>query len=276
MNSRMQGFERDTLMAVLKGKPMWLVHVVANALLIVAFFYWTRIPEESGLQFALTVVSGLLIAFVTLWLHSATFDYFRAESEYSLKNSLRRSAARVPAFLLWAVIFGVVLWLIGQLWNYDEQIGGWARHSLPEFVRRGISPRSVLSAISGLVCLLYFFLWPILFLPVGAQVAVKHFPGFYSAATLRPLREWRFWVLYFVCFAIGAYAPYRLAWMTPTPAKISTLNQQTWSMVFRLGVGYLLVVTAWLVLCAAIMRASNGETALVSEPEPEPITAPMA
>jgi hypothetical protein len=275
MNSRRQGFERDTMMAVVNGKPMWLVHVVANALLIVAFFYWTRIPEESGLQFALTVVSGLLIAFVTLWLHSATFDYLRPESKYSLKDSLRRSAARVPAFLLWSVIFGVVLWLIGQLWNYDEQIGGWARHSLPGFLRSVVTPRSAFSATFWLIWLLYFFLWPILFLPVGAQVAVKHFSGFHSVAAFRPLREWRFWVVYFVCFTIGAYVPYRLAWMTPTPTKVSTLNAQTWSMVFRLGIGYLLMVTAWLALCAAIMRASDGEATLVSEPEP--ITAaPMA
>lgn len=271
MNSRMQGFERDTLRAVVNSKRVWSVHVLVNALLMVVFFYWTRIPEDSALLFALTVGSGLLMAFVTLWLHSATFDYFRSESEHSWKESLRRSAARVPAFLLWAVIFGAILWLIGQLWNYDEQIGGWARHSVPGFLRRVVTPRSLFRATSGSVWVLYFFLWPILFLPVGAQVAVKNFSGFYNAAALRPLRELRFWVVYFVCFMIGAYVPYRLAWMIPT--KVSTLNQQTWSMVFRLGIGYLLLVTAWLVLCAAIMRASDGETTLVSEPKTEPITA---
>ena len=56
-----------------------------------------------------------------------------------------------------------------------------------------------------------------------------------------------------------------------TPTKPSALNEQTWSMVIRLGVGYLLMVTAWLVLCAAIMRASDGGAELASEAEPEPI-----
>src|SRR5712692_4504018 len=129
MNPRMQGFERDILTAVVTSKRVWLVHVVVNALLMVAFFYWTRIPEESGLQFALTVTSGLLIVFVPLWLHSATFDYFRPAAGRSLRGSLRHCVLRVPAFLLWSAIFGVVLWLLGQLWGYDEQIGGWARHS---------------------------------------------------------------------------------------------------------------------------------------------------
>jgi len=273
MSSRMQGFERYTLLSVVNSKGVWLVHVVTNALLMVAFFYWTRIPEESGLQFGLTVVSGLLIAFVTLWLHSATLDYFRP-AKHSVKELLRRSAASVPAFLVWSVIFGLGLWLIGQLWSYDEQAGGWLRHLLPGFLRRAVTPRSAFSATSWVVWFLYFFFWPIFWLPVGGQVAVKNFRGFLSAAAFRPLRELRFWIVYSVCFVIGAYVPYQLVWMTPT--KPSTLNEQTWSMVVRFGVAYLLMVTAWLVLCAAIMRASNGDEAPATEPEPKPIAVAPA
>lgn len=267
MISHMQGFERYTLMSVANSKRVWLVHVVANALLMVAFFYWTRIPEASGLQFALTVVSGVLIAFVALWLHSATFDYFRP-AKHNLKELFRRSAARVPAFLVWSVIFGLGLWLIGQLWSYDEQAGGWLRHLLPAFLRRVVKPRSAFSASSWVVWFLYFFFWPILWLPVGGQVAVKNFRGFLSAAAFRPLRELRFWIVYFVCFVIGAYVPCKLVWMTPT--KPSTLTEQTWSMVARFGVGYLLVVTTWLVLCAAIMRASDSDEEPAAEPESKP------
>ena len=109
MSSHMQSFERDTLGAVLSSKWVWLAHVVANALLMIAFFYWTRIPEETGWQFALTIIGGLAIAFVTLWLHSATFDYFNLASERCFRQSLRSSVARIPAFLIWAVIFDFVL-----------------------------------------------------------------------------------------------------------------------------------------------------------------------
>ena len=255
MSSHMQGFERDTLAAVLSSKRVWLAHVITNALLMIAFFYWTRISEETGWQFALTIIGGLAIAFVTLWLHSATFDYFRLASERCFRKSLRSSVARILAFVIWTVIFGLVLWLIGQWWNYDEQTGGWARHSLPLFLRRQITPRTMFSASHWFVWFLYFFLWPILFFPVAAQVAVRNFRGFYSTAAFRPVREVRFWLTYLVCFVIGAYVPYTLAWMVPR--KPSPLNEQTWSMVFRLGFGYLLLVTAWVVLCAAILRASD-------------------
>jgi hypothetical protein len=96
-----------------------------------------------------------------------------------------------------------------------------------------------------------------LFLPVGAQVAAKNFRGFFSAAAFRPIRELRFWIAYVVCFLIGAYLPYTLAWMVPQ--KPSSLIAQAASMTGRLGFGYLLAVTAWVVLCAAIVRA-GGET----------------
>ena len=269
MSSHMQGFERDTLAAVLSSKRLWLAHVITNALLMIAFFYWTRIPEETGWQFALTIIDGFAIAFVTLWLHSATFDYFSLASERCFRKSLRSSVARIPAFLIWTVIFGFVLWLIGQLWDYDQQIGGWARHALPLFLRGRITPRTMFSASHWFVWFLYFFLWPILFLPLGAQVGVKNFRGFYNAAAFRPVREVRFWLTYLICFVIGAYMPYTLAWMVPR--KPSPLNEQTWSMALRLGFGYLLLVTAWVILCAAIMRASDGDGESVtthSEAEP--------
>jgi hypothetical protein len=111
--------------------------------------------------------------------------------------------------------------------------------------------------------------WPIVFLPVGAQVATKNFRGFLSAAGLRPVCELRFWIVYFVCFLIGAYLPFTLAWMLPR--KPSPLSAQAWSMALRLGVGYVLLVTAWIVLCAAIMRASGGEEPDTIEPETAPV-----
>jgi hypothetical protein len=266
MTRRMQGFEHDTLTAIIHGKRVWLLHLVTNALLIAAFFYWTRIPEETKLQFAFTVVSGFGIIFLMMWLHSATFDYFRMPSSGRVRDSLRRSVAHVPAFLVWSIIFGIVLWLIGQLGIYDEQAGGWIRHMLPAFLRRHVTPRSAFSAISWVGWFLYFFLLPILFLPVGAQVAERGFRGFFAARGFRPIRLLRFWLAYFVCFVVGAYVPYELAWMIPR--KPSPLNEQTWSMVTRLGAGYVFLITAWLLLCAAITRASDDGPEVLREPEP--------
>lgn len=268
MSTDTRGFEIDTLSAVLSSKRVWLVHVIANALLLIAFFYWIRIPEETGWEVMLTVLGGLAIAFITLWLHSATFDFFSLASEQRFLVSLKRSVTRIPAFLLWAIIFALGIWLIGQLWTYDEQAGGYACHSLPGLMRKKVTPRGMFSAAHWAVWFVYFFLWPILLLPIGGQVAVKNIRAFFSAPAFRPIRRWRFWLAYAVCFVIGAYVPYYLAWMVPR--KSSPLTDQTWGMVLRLGFGYLLLVTAWFALCAAIMRASEGHD-VVENIEPAPV-----
>jgi hypothetical protein len=175
----------------------------------------------------------------------------------------------LPAFLLWILIFGLVLWWIGGLWSYGVQAGGYVRHLLPQAMRSAIAPTPAFSAMQWLVLFLQFFLWPILALPVGAQVAAKGFRGFISTAAFRPVREVRYWLTYLVCFAIGAYVPYRLAWMVPR--KPSPMSGQEWSMALRLGFGYLLLITAWLVLCAAIMRASKGVEADTAGTKPPTI-----
>jgi hypothetical protein len=255
----MRNFERGAFKAVVGGRQVWLIHLVANAAFLVAFFYWTQIPEETGLQFAFSCISGLLIAGIALWLHCATFDYFGVEGERNFKRSLHRSASRMFPFLIWAVVFGAVLWLITNLWDYDQQIGGWLRHLLPGLLRRRVSPRPVMAVVSGLIFFLCFFLWPLLFLPVGARVGDRGFRGFVSSRALHPIRSFRFWLIYAICFFLGAYLPFKLAWMTPSPSSLSSLSQQTWSMVLRLGLGYVLLVTAWLVLCATITHASGDE-----------------
>lgn len=248
------GIERDSIMAVLESKRVWLVHVIANALLFAAFFYWLQIKEETGASFALAVIGALVIVFCALLLHGATFDFFRQDSASSFTAAMRRVLPRLPWLLLWAVAFGAVLWLIAQLWDYDAQAGGWARHVLPEFLRRRVSPRSMISASSNLVWFVFFFVAPILFLPFGARIASCGLRGIFSAAAWRPIRDWRFWIVYAVCFLIGAYCPYKLAYMTPT--KATPLSAQTWSMAIRLGFGYLLFVTMWLIVSAAITHAT--------------------
>ena len=254
-------FERDSLMAVFYSKRVWLINVIANALLFALFFYWLQIQEDTGAWFAATLIIGLLIVFVALLVHGATFDYFRARTEPSLVSRMRRIVPRVPVLLAWAVAFGVALWLLAQLWDYTAQAGGWARHALPGLLRGRVSPRSVISAASGLVWFAIFFLIPIIFLPIGSRIASFGLRGVFSREAWKPVRELRFWGLYAICFLAGAYLPYRLAYMTPS--KASPLSVQGWSMVMRLGIGYLLFITAWITLCAAIARATRDpETAV--------------
>jgi len=247
--------EPNPVTAVLNSKRIWLVHIVANALLFTAFFHWLRISDESAAWFTLSVVAALALTFLLLLLHSATFAYFRMGTESSFVSALRRVMPRLLAFLLWTLIFAGVLWFLGQLWDYTAQAGGWTHHVLPGFARRNVSPRSTITLVSALLWFLFYFVWPILFLPVGVQTATAGLRGLFAKRAWRSIREVRFWVTYAVCFLCSAYIPYKLAWMIPT--KASPLLAQEWSMAVRLGIGYLLLVTGWLVLCAEMARVTD-------------------
>ena len=262
MKTRMAGFERDTLTAVGNSKRVWLTHVVVNALLMVAFFYWLRVPDDNGLDLGITVLLGAAILLSTMWLHAATLDYFHryyAQSEASFGRAIRATLARVPAFLIWAAIFAFVLNFTGGAWDYDAQVGGYTRHVLPSFLRSHASPRGMTSAFSWLVWIVFYFFVPIVFLPIGAQIAKFNFRGFIGRpllATFRPVRSVRFWIVYVVCFVVGAYVPFVLA--NVDPRQHVSLHYQTASMVARLGIAYLLLITAWLVICSAMTRVMEG------------------
>jgi len=263
MKSRMAGFERDTITAVWNSKRVWLIHLIANALLFTAFFYWLRIDDDSGLHIVMTVVLGAILVLSTLSLHGATLDYFRhahREASPRFLQAVRETLARVPAFLIWTLIFGYALYAIGGAWDYDAQVGGYTRHLLPGVMRSHIGPRSMTSAFVTLVGIVFYILWPIIFLPIGSQLASFNFRGFTGhrlLAALRPVRSLRFWVMYVLCFAIGMYVPYRLAFVEPQ--EHASLHSQTVSMMARLGIGYVLLVTAWMVVCSAIGRAMEPE-----------------
>jgi hypothetical protein len=75
----------------------------------------------------------------------------------------------------------------------------------------------------------YFFLWPILFVLVGAQVSLSSFRGFVSRIVFHPIVRLSFCIAHAVCFVISAYIPYTLAWMVPI--RPSQLNHQEWCFV---------------------------------------------
>jgi len=268
MSASTQGFHRDVFHAAWRARRVWMLQLIANAVIMVAFFYWLKIHDTSVGMFAVSAFAGAAILFATLSLHGATFHYFRRPLS-GLSSSFRLAASHSFSLLMWALLFGLILWLTRRLWTYDEQIGGWARHAMPTFLRSHVSPRSVITAATWIVDLFVFVLWPIVFLPVGSYVASYGWRGFFRSSAIRSLAEVQYWILYIACFVVGGYVPYKLAYLTPT--KASSLTSQTASMVLRLGVAYLLMVTAWMIVCAAIARA--GDEDVVSDRAVDPVEA---
>ena len=70
----MRALMRHSL-ATLRNPRLIGLHLVLNAILLVAASLWLLIPEAHVWQLILAGVSGLLILLVFLWLHSGTLAY---------------------------------------------------------------------------------------------------------------------------------------------------------------------------------------------------------
>jgi len=278
---QMKQFEADSAAALGRSKRLWLLHFFLNAALFFAFFGWLRIPDQRASQILLTVVAGVVIFFLTLWLHASTLTYFQSyheDAEASLASAWRRTLGHVPAFLIWLIIVAAALWLVSVARTYNGQLTGYFRHLLPEFMRSSVSPRQVARIGMWVFFFIFWFLVPLFFLPIGTQVAARGFRGFVGhslGGALRAFFSLRYWVLYAVCYVAGVWVPWKLAKMFPRWNISGTLRQQATSAGLRFFFGYLLLITAWLLLASALgrltaERAAPKEPVGVREPVSEP------
>src|SRR5215470_13137422 len=107
---RMEQFEADSAAALGNSKRLWFLHFLLNAALFAAFFAWLRIPDQRASQIVLTVVAGIVVFLLALWLHASTLAYFQNYhelSEASLGSAWRRTFSHLPAFLICLIIFAV-------------------------------------------------------------------------------------------------------------------------------------------------------------------------
>lgn len=179
----------------------WGLHFALDALLGLLFYQWLQIPDAKLWQIGLTMLSGAVLAFVLLWLHSATFAFF-GEAAGSVGAAWRRGLRRLPLFAVWALVFGVVLTFAAK-WTL-----AWV-------------------AVAALL------------LPLAAA-AVNGMP-----AALAAYKRWWYWVGAVVLLFVGVYVPLKLVGWVP---ELSGVAMQMVSFVVRAGIGYLLFVTAWLML----------------------------
>lgn len=81
-------------------------------------------------------------------------------------------------------------------------------------------------------------------------------------APLRVYRDWRYYAGWAVLLFIG-YVPVMLASWVPA---VSGLKQELWSAGLRLAGGYLIALTAWLLLAALIARVAEVRGQAVAQP----------
>lgn len=232
---------RDILrhpIAMLQTVRLVTLHLILNAVLLVAASFWLLIPEEHVWQLLFAGLSALLIVFVFLWLHSGTLAYALDPDPTKFRSALSVKIGRM-AWLLLGLF--VLFWCMRTVNGWEDsrwQIAGYLYSKAPTWLRPVSGENSYVTAMEYVIAALFWYFLPsVLLPPTVAKVA-----GLGPRTALRAYRSWRYWLSMALTAALGVGVTSQiLGWI---PGK--TLRAQTVSLVIRLIVAYGIATAAWL------------------------------
>ncbi len=222
-------------------RNLWLVHLVANAVVLGGIYFWLGILDANGLQLAATALFGALLAAFTLWLHGSAFAYFR-EPGQSLGRAYRGALRHLPVLALIVIVAVALYWAMSWLLNHAPPKAVVAASWLTMRLRRPVRPSLILAIMTGAIRIVEWFVIPVLLLPIAAAAADLGWRGL-APRSLALLRRLRFLIACPVLLLLGLYAPWRLIHWTPYQGKLAV---EMTSFLGRWMAAWLLFVTAWL------------------------------
>lgn len=255
-------FEREAAAAVWRAKRLWTLQVGGNLLLAVLAYGWLAIPDARLWQVAVSVIFGAALALAFLWLHGSTFEFFaqaHAGNSAGVRAAFRATLRRLPALVVWALLFGLVLWALDWAGGWVRYAADWLGSALTLALRTPVSPQAVAGVLNAVLWVLAWVWAPLRLLPLAAEAAVNGFGGFTNArraAARRVFRRGRYWIGYLVLLALGTWLPTVLIDWFP---QVESLWAQALSLLLRFIAAYLLLVSAWLLLASLLtrLRSSN-------------------
>jgi len=225
---------------------LWVLHLLANAVVLGGVYLWLGIGDASGLQLTATAVFGLLLIAFTVWLHGIVFAHFR-EPELPLSKAYRVALRRLPPLILLALVVLALYWLLGWLFDkYAYSRAAVTASWLTLHLRRPVHPSTILSMITWKLRLCEWLVIPVVFLPLAAGVTENGWRGF-AGKSFAMLRRWWFWIACPVLLLAAVYVPWKLIHWVPYQGK---LGVEMTSFLLRWLGGWLLFVTAWFAVVA--------------------------
>lgn len=258
-----------TFISALHHPLLWLLQLLGNALIILIFLLWLRIPDAYWWELFFQVVVALLIVVGALWLHGGTLNYYSdvsSDVKAGLGEAFKKTLRHLPAFAVSVLVFGVLFYFARKLDNYQYEFPGYLRSEFPAWLRRHISEPTMDNLYEGFVFIVRWIVVPGLVLPLGLLCARAGFRGFLQfGAWWRVVRSLAFWIVLIVAAIIGIYCTGKILDWKLNP-KTATLGGEKIWLGFRLVVIYLLALFSWLWVCCMTVRACF-------RPEPPPVAS---
>jgi hypothetical protein len=221
---------------------LWLLNLVANAAVLLVWYFWLLIPDAHGWQVAASAVIGVAVVLSVLWLRAGTLAWFRMSefrNQARIAPAYRRALRYVPALAFWVLVFVLIAWFLWSLHPLIPQAAVWFRQKLSA----GPPPRNIMNDLNWLLLVVIFYLMPTLWLPIATTVSAA---GVHPDHLARSRRVWKrphYWLWLAFLLTIGLWIPYKIVWWIP---DLQTLRHQAWSMGARFALAYVIAISAFI------------------------------
>ena len=121
-----------------------LLHFVGNALLLGLGYYWLGLGESSGTRLVWSFFVAAVFVCLAVWLHGATFAYFRATDSSHLTAAFRTALRNLVPLIVLGVLV-LCLYVLLEWWrDYSPQPAFKIASYLTLKLRKPVKPATVL------------------------------------------------------------------------------------------------------------------------------------
>jgi hypothetical protein len=224
--------------------PLWLLHLLGNALLLWLGYYWLGVGESDSAHLLWSVILVLGGVCAALWIHGAALVFFDEDQGGSFARALKTAGRNLMPLLAVALLAAVSYGLLAYVYDKFEHkaflIGSYATMR----TRKPVAPENVLRWYHVLLWVLRWIVVPAFLFPLTATVARVGWSGF-RLRSFRRSRSILYWAEVCLLLLLAIAVPLRLINWIPAFSKFAA---QMASLVGRMGLGYLLFVAALLTI----------------------------
>jgi hypothetical protein len=219
-------------------RRLFLLHLVANALLLWLGYEWLGVGESTRMRLVWSALDALAILGLVCWFHGATLVFFRKGVEARINEAFRVALRHTPALLTAAVavltLYALLTWAAGASGQSAFRLASW----LTLKMRTPVRPATVARVFLGGFWILRWMVLPVGLLPMASGIASRGWRGF-SEFTWRG--GWRYWLEVPVLLAAGLLLPFVLLGWVPA---VRGFPMEVVSFSIRMLAAYLLFVGA--------------------------------
>jgi len=239
-----------------------LLHFVGNALLLGLGYYWLGLGESSGTRLVWSFFVAAVFVCLAVWLHGATFAYFRATDSSHLTAAFRTALRNLVPLIVLGVLV-LCLYALLEWWrDYSPQPAFKIASYLTLKLRKPVKPATVLRVFNILLWVLRWAVLPIILLPLPAEMSSRGWSGLRGHSRARAKRP-LYWLEVPLLLTCAFWLPFKLIGWVP---HMSGFRMEMASFLSRLILAYLLFTGAWLL---AVFFSSAGKPRL-SQPKTAP------